>query len=227
MTTADLAIRLTTAATLGGLVGLERHRADKAAGLRTHMLVSLGASLFMIVSAHGFDDSLRPGTVDLDPSRVAAQVVSGIGFLGAGAIVRRKDVVVGLTTAASVWAVAAVGLAAGGGLYAAAAASTALILLTLTAVRKVEDAFAVRAVAPRTLSMVVVDGQAAERLIGDELTRRGLALPAVRFSAGDVPGTRRIDATVTGVSDADLLALAARLQADEGILEVSYEASRT
>jgi putative Mg2+ transporter-C (MgtC) family protein len=223
MTTADLAIRLTTAAVLGGLVGLERHRADKAAGLRTHMLVSLGSCLFMIVSAHGFDDVLRPAAVDLDPSRVAAQVVSGIGFLGAGAIIRRKDVVVGLTTAASVWAVAAVGLAAGGGMFTAAVTATTLILVTLTALKRIEDFFAVRTHPSCVLSLIVVDGQAAERLIADELSRQHLELPAIRFSAGDVPGTRRIDATLTNLPARELLALAARLQAAEGILEVSYE----
>lgn len=222
MTTLDLAIRLTTAAVLGGLVGLERHRADKAAGLRTHMLVCVGSALFMIVSAHGFGEVLRPSLVRLDPSRVASQVVSGIGFLGAGTILRRKDEVFGLTTAASIWAVAAVGLAAGGGMFAAAVAATAVVLLTLTGMRWVEDRIVVRT-ATRVLSLLVVDGEAAERLAGSEFARPGLKVSRLRFSAGDRPGTRRVEATLSGLSDHELLALAVRLQAAGEVLEVWYE----
>src|SRR3954471_1544517 len=92
-------LRLAAAALLGGIIGLERHRSDKAAGMRTHMLVSLGSALIMIVSAYGFDRVLQPSRIVLDPSRIAAQVVSGIGFLGAGTILRRNDTVLGLTTA--------------------------------------------------------------------------------------------------------------------------------
>ena len=88
----DLLLRLGTAALLGSLIGLDRQRLDKAAGLRTHMLVSVGSALVMIVSAYGFDAVLQPGRVVLDPSRVAAQVVSGIGFLGAGTIVVQEAV---------------------------------------------------------------------------------------------------------------------------------------
>ena len=118
LTTEQIILRLILATILGSLVGLERERLDWAAGLRTHMLVCLGATLFMIVSTYGFMEVFGHSSIDLDPSRVAAQVVSGIGFLGAGTIILRKDVILGLTTAASLWAVAAVGLAVGGGLYA-------------------------------------------------------------------------------------------------------------
>jgi putative Mg2+ transporter-C (MgtC) family protein len=117
--------RLLIAAALGSLIGFERERLLWAAGIRTHMLVCVGACLFMIVSAYGFSASTSEHVV-LDPSRVAAQVVSGIGFLGAGAILARGEVVKGLTTAASIWTVAAIGLASGGGLYFAAAISTAI-----------------------------------------------------------------------------------------------------
>src|SRR5262245_49601256 len=127
----DLLLRLGTSALLGSLIGLERQRHDHAAGLRTHMLVSVGSALVMIVSAYGFDAVLQPGKIALDPSRVAAQVVSGIGFLGAGTIVVRKLSIHGLTTAASVWAVAAVGLASGGALYMAATAATTIMLVIL------------------------------------------------------------------------------------------------
>jgi putative Mg2+ transporter-C (MgtC) family protein len=112
----DIAARLLTAAALGSVIGAERERLAWTAGLRTHMLVCVGACLVMIVSAFGFADIIDSYHIILDPTRVAAQVVSGIGFLGAGAILLRGDVVKGLTTAASLWTVAAIGLAVGGGL---------------------------------------------------------------------------------------------------------------
>lgn len=131
-------LRLVIATILGSIVGLERERLDRAAGLRTHALVGLGAALFMLVSAFGFADVMHAPQVTLDPSRVAAQVVSGIGFLGAGTIILRREIVRGLTTAASVWAVAAVGLAVGGGLYLAAVSATLLALIVLVAFKPVE-----------------------------------------------------------------------------------------
>ena len=109
----EVVIRLLVAAVLGSLIGLERERLDRGAGLRTHALVATASALIIIVSAHGFSDVLQEGRIVLDPSRVAAQVVSGIGFLGAGTIILRKNAIRGLTTAASVWAVAGIGLAAG------------------------------------------------------------------------------------------------------------------
>jgi putative Mg2+ transporter-C (MgtC) family protein len=124
-------LRLAVAAVLGGLVGLERERLEWAAGMRTHALVSLGSALFMVVSIFGFSDILNEQHVILDPSRVTAQVASGIGFIGAGTIILRREVVKGLTTAASIWAVAAVGLAVGGGMFLAAGAATLLALALL------------------------------------------------------------------------------------------------
>src|ERR1700761_1083762 len=140
MTDLDLVLRLVLAAGLGSLIGVERERLVWTAGLRTHMLVSVGACLCMIVSAYGFTTVLGPHVI-LDPSRVAAQVVSGVGFLGAGSIILRNEVVKGLTTAASLWAVAAVGLAVGGGLYLAAGAATLIILVILAGVKPLEERF--------------------------------------------------------------------------------------
>jgi putative Mg2+ transporter-C (MgtC) family protein len=127
----ELVLRLAVAAVLGALVGLERERLEWAAGMRTHALVSLGSALFMVVSIFGFSDILNERHVILDPSRVAAQVASGIGFIGAGTIIFRREVVKGLTTAASIWAVAAVGLAVGGGMFLAAVSATLLALALL------------------------------------------------------------------------------------------------
>jgi putative Mg2+ transporter-C (MgtC) family protein len=125
----ELLSRLFPAALLGSVIGFERERLNWAAGLRTHMLVCVGSSLIMLVSAFGFADVLGEKNVVLDPSRVAAQVVSGIGFLGAGSILLRGEIVRGLTTAASLWSVAGIGLAVGGGMYTAAVGATIIILV--------------------------------------------------------------------------------------------------
>jgi len=137
----DMVGRLLVAALLGSVIGFERERLVWAAGMRTHMLVCVGSCLLMIVSAFGFSDILGRPNVTLDPSRVAAQVVSGIGFLGAGTILLRGEVVKGLTTAASLWAVAAIGLASGGGLYVPAIATTAIVLGILAGMKPLEERY--------------------------------------------------------------------------------------
>jgi len=138
----EIILRLLLSAILGGLIGMDRERLEWAAGLRTHMLVCLGSALAMIVSSFGFDDILGRDAVVLDPSRIASLVISGIGFIGAGTILfRKRKVIYGLTTAAGLWTVAAIGLAAGGGMYAAAVATTLITLLILIAVKKIEHKF--------------------------------------------------------------------------------------
>jgi putative Mg2+ transporter-C (MgtC) family protein len=134
----EIALRLVTATVLAGLVGLDRERHRSAAGLRTHALVGMSSCLLMIVSAFGFADILGTPGVGLDPSRIAAQIVTGIGFLGAGTIIAHGDSVRGLTTAASIWAVAALGIAVGGGMYRAAILGTALALILLLVMRPIE-----------------------------------------------------------------------------------------
>lgn len=126
-------IRLILATLMGAAIGLEREYRAKEAGSRTHSLVALGSALFMILSEYGFQQSLHDlGSIaSFDPSRIAAQVVTGIGFIGAGTIIFQKHVVRGLTTAAGLWVTAAIGLTAGGGLYVLATASTVLVLVCL------------------------------------------------------------------------------------------------
>ncbi|HZS00246.1 MAG TPA: MgtC/SapB family protein, partial [Chloroflexota bacterium] len=141
ITPEQMILRLVLATVLGAIVGVERERLERAAGLRTHALVGVGAALFMLVSVFGFGDVVDMPGVTLDPSRVAAQVVSGIGFLGAGTIIFQREIVRGLTTAASVWAVAAIGLAVGGGLYLAAFGATILTLLILAGLKPLENRF--------------------------------------------------------------------------------------
>ena len=149
--------RLALAALLGSVIGLERERLLWAAGLRTHMLVCVGSCLIMLVSTYGFSDALGARNVVLDPSRVAAQVVSGIGFLGAGTILLRGEVVKGLTTAASLWAVAAIGLAIGGGLYVPAVATTTFVVAILAGVKPLEERWRDR-MQTRTLRIVAKRG---------------------------------------------------------------------
>ena len=131
----EFILRIFVAALLGGAIGLEREYRAKEAGLRTHFLVALGSAVFMIVSAYGFDGVMNTPEPRWDVSRVAAQVVSGIGFIGAGTIIFHKseNVVRGLTTAAGLWVTAAIGLACGGGMYVLSIASTVLVLVGLEA----------------------------------------------------------------------------------------------
>ena len=118
-------VELASAFGLSALIGLEREIRQKSAGLRTYSLVGIASALFLLVSKYGFTDVLSPGRVVLDPSRVAAQIVTGIGFLGGGVIFVRSDVVKGLTTAATIWLAAAVGMACGAGLLLLAVETTA------------------------------------------------------------------------------------------------------
>jgi putative Mg2+ transporter-C (MgtC) family protein len=133
----DNLLRLGIAAGLGGLIGLEREMRDREAGFRTHILVCVGSALFTIVSAYGFRDFLVSGdqVVRADPTRIAAQIVTGIGFLGAGAIIRQGLSVRGLTTAATLWVSAAIGIAAGAGYYSGAILGTAITLVALWPLR--------------------------------------------------------------------------------------------
>lgn len=178
--TTEIAIRLLLAAALGAVIGFDRERHTWAAGLRTHMLVCLGAALAMIVSAFAFSDVLRQWpSVVLDPSRIAAQVISGIGFLGAGTIMfmHRENVIRGLTTAAGLWTVAAIGLAVGGGMYAAAAIATAVAWVILAILKPLERRFAVRRALPR--ASLRFDGPASVVAIEQALGQH-------RLSAGTI-----------------------------------------
>ncbi|EMN7478171.1 MgtC/SapB family protein [Salmonella enterica] len=135
----DLLIRIALAGLLGGLIGIERQLRAKEAGLRTHVLVGIGSAMFMIVSKYGFEDIIRENHVDLDPSRIAAQVVSGMGFLGAGTIIIQKQIVKGLTTAAGMWVMAAIGLVIGSGLYEIGIYSAFLTLIVLEVFRQLSN----------------------------------------------------------------------------------------
>lgn len=131
--TVDLLLRVSTATAAGALVGLERESRGQFAGMRTHALVAIGSCLFTLLGAYGFPELARSSNID--PMRVAAQVVSGIGFIGAGAIIRDRGAIRGVTTAAALWASAALGMAAGAGLFPAAAVGLFAILFALIGLR--------------------------------------------------------------------------------------------
>ena len=145
----EFIFRVFVAALLGGMIGFEREYRAKEAGLRTHFLVAMGSALFMIVSQYGFNAVLGT-SITLDPSRVAAQVVSGIGFIGAGTIIFQKHVIKGLTTAAGLWVTSAIGLACGSGLYLLSVASTLLDLLCLETIF-----FLLMRIGSRTISVTI------------------------------------------------------------------------
>ena len=127
----EFTLRLSVAFVLGAIIGLDRTFRAKDAGFRTHILVSIGSALIMIISQYGFEDLVGVDTTRYDPARIAAQVVSGIGFIGAGTIILQKHIVRGLTTAAGLWATAGIGLAVGSGMYAIGIVTTILTLLGL------------------------------------------------------------------------------------------------
>ena len=129
--TTEFILRLFLAGIMGAIIGLDREYRAKEAGYRTHFLVSLGSALIMIVSQHGFSEILDTPNVNLDPSRIASQVVTGIGFIGAGTIILHKQIVRGLTTAAGIWATSGIGLAIGAGMYALGISATILTLIGL------------------------------------------------------------------------------------------------
>ena len=145
MITYEFVLRLFVAAMLGGVIGFEREYRAKEAGFRTHFLVALGSGLFMILSQFGFNDVLgHYEQVSLDPSRIASQVVTGIGFIGAGTIIFQKHVVRGLTTAAGLWVTSAIGMTAGAGMYVLSIATTVLVLLCLEALYFILQHFGTR-----------------------------------------------------------------------------------
>ena len=182
----DVLLRLVVAAALGGAIGLERELREREAGLRTHLLVSVGSAVFTLVSAYGFADfdyGARGG-ITLDPTRIAAQIVTGIGFLGAGAIIRQGLSVRGLTTAATLWVVAAIGMATGAGYYSAAVLGTAIVLVSLWPLRIAAHQLLVR-FRPEEGRLVVSlppGGSAAPVLA--ELERFGARLESLQLEDG-------------------------------------------
>jgi putative Mg2+ transporter-C (MgtC) family protein len=226
----EVFLRLALATLLGGVIGITRSRKEWAAGMRTHMLVSVGAALAIIVSAFGFADVLGQHNVVLDPSRIAAQVVSGIGFLGAGTIMfmEREQIIRGLTTAAGLWATASIGLAAGSGMYAAAVIATGVCWLILVLLKPLERRFAEwgRSRVPR-LRLRLTDATALGS-VETIVSRKHLPLQKIILRRRD-DGDDQVDLVFgPAMRDDQLMSLTDDLRELEGLQSVSFDsASRT
>jgi putative Mg2+ transporter-C (MgtC) family protein len=219
----DVALRLFAAAALGGAIGLEREVREREAGLRTHLLVSVGAALFTLVSAYGWSDftfSARSG-VTFDPTRIAAQIVTGIGFLGAGAIIRQGLSVRGLTTAATLWLAAAIGMASGAGYWEAAVIATVGAIITLWPLRIVAHR-AMKYLRAGDEQRLVVglagDGGASPVLAALE----GLGGRVSQFQLSDTRGGRELVATVDFPTRVEASKVAQQLAEVEHVTGVSW-----
>jgi putative Mg2+ transporter-C (MgtC) family protein len=188
----EIVLRVILAGVFGGAIGAEREIREREAGLRTHMLVSIGAALFTLVSAYGFSDFRfsNASGITYDPTRIAAQVVTGIGFLGAGAIIRQGLSVRGLTTAASLWVVAAIGIATGAGYYSAALITTVVVLVSLWPLRIIAFRLFER-VRPGELRLEVeLEPSQSPSILLDPLEKRGVAVRS--FEVEDARDRRRV-----------------------------------
>jgi putative Mg2+ transporter-C (MgtC) family protein len=223
----EIMLRLLVAAGLGSLIGLERERLLWTAGIRTHMVVCVGACLIMMVSSFGFADILgaNSNNVVLDPSRVAAQVVSGIGFLGAGSILLRGSVVRGLTTAASIWTVAGIGLAVGGGLYFAATSATAIILVILAGLKPIEEAYRARHQACG-LHIRAERGKLTPDILRKTLSLRNGQVKRFIAQSSKKKAEETVHAVINQVSSASIASFGERLEALAFVRSVRVERPR-
>jgi putative Mg2+ transporter-C (MgtC) family protein len=220
----DVLWRLVLALALSTLIGLEREVRQKSAGLRTHSLVGVGSAAFMLVSAYGFADVIGQH-VTLDPSRVAAQIVSGIGFIGGGIIFVRRDVVRGLTTAASVWVTAAVGTACGGDLPLIALVTTAIYFVVAYGYPLLFGRLPALAGGSSELRLVYVGGQGTLRRALEECAHRGFSISdlTIRNEADDglrSSGERRVEVDIELWGKRPATDLAADLQEIDGVIDV-------
>lgn len=208
---------------LSSLIGLEREWRQKSAGLRTHALVGVGAALFLLVSKYGFSDVLRRGTIVLDPSRVAAQIVTGIGFIGGGLIFVRGDAVRGLTTAATIWLTAAIGMACGAGLAWLALAATFAHFLVAFAYPPLVGALPRSRYIGYEMRVVYADGAGVLRQIVTECSRLGFSLVNVHTHelSGKFDGSAAVAVSFEVRGQRSVTPLIDTLNRLDGVFEVS------
>jgi putative Mg2+ transporter-C (MgtC) family protein len=213
--------KLGLALALSSAVGLEREISQKSAGLRTHALVGVGSALFMLVSQYGFAD-VGTDNIDLDPSRVAAQIVSGIGFIGAGIIFVRRDAVRGLTTAAAVWVTAAIGTAAGGGLAVLATATTLGYFIVVLMYPRLLRVLPQSAWAPSVVHVTYLDGHGLLREVLERCVNAGFEVVDVSFRRIVEPriDVRAVDVELRLRGTGSLSDLASELGEPDGVLSV-------
>jgi putative Mg2+ transporter-C (MgtC) family protein len=217
-------LRLLVAALLGGAIGMERELRERQAGLRTHLVVCVGSALFTLVSAYGFHEFLVSGgsLVRTDPTRIAAQIVSGIGFLGAGAIIRQGLSVKGLTTAATLWLVAAIGMASGAGYYSAAIFATAGALLTLGPLRIVAYRV-VRRYRPEVDRLLVeIPAGGSPGAVLEAIERRGGRVVALEIAQEGDRRSIAVDVELRGIEAPLVVADVGEI---DGVLEVRWTES--
>jgi len=212
----EISLRLVLSCILGGLIGLERESLDRPAGFRTHILVCVGSALIMVVSMYAFVDYDTPNK---DPGRIAAQVVSGIGFLGAGTIIREGLTVKGLTTAASLWVVAGIGLAIGSGFYFAGIASTGLVFLTLVLFGHLERRYLTNKSHHR-LNITIADQPGQLGRIGFFLGQHGISIRNIIMQRQPASKTVDIELVLRIPPDTDLTQVVQHLIEVDGVRSV-------
>ena len=220
----DYIWRVGLALALSSAIGIEREMSQKAAGLRTYTLVGVGSAVFMLVSTYGFNDVLNQAHTALDPSRVAAQIVSGIGFIGGGIIFVRRDTVRGLTTAAGVWVTAGVGMACGGDLPLIALATTLIYFLVAYAYPRLVRRLPRSRYAPSELQLIYRDGQGTLREALAECARRGFSISDMSIKnqsdGGNGHGPHRVTVDLEVRGQGSLTELATELYELDGIVDV-------
>ncbi len=214
ITNVEIAARLVLALILGGLVGLERESHGRPAGFRTHILVSMGSALIMIVSAYAFPSEHS------EPGRIAAQVVSGIGFLGAGTIMREGANIRGLTTAASLWTVAGIGLTVGAGLYFSGILGTILVVLTLLVLKQLEWRYITTK--HETLTMVIQDTPGQLARVFAVLAKFEVDVLNVELSGSDT-GEAKLDLQVDISPRHSRVSIIEELVSTPGVKRASYK----
>lgn len=216
ITNLELALRLILSVVLAGLIGLERESLGRPAGFRTHILVGMGSTLIMIVSIYAF----RPLGMSGDPGRIAAQVVSGIGFLGAGTIMREGANIRGLTTAASLWTVAGIGLTVGSGMYFAAIIATILVVATLVLLNKLEWSYLMSKNEILTVLVQDTPGQLAK--VFSVLAKHDVNVHNVQLTTDD-EGEARIEMEIELAPRARRVQIIDELVAMPGVHRASYK----
>lgn len=222
----DLTLRLVLSLILGGFIGLEREKNNHPAGLRTHILVCVGSTLLMLLSIYGFAEFADEFNVRMDPARLAAQVIPGIGFLGAGTIIRTGLSIKGLTTAASLWVAAAIGLAVGAGFYYAAFLSTAFVLLSLWILNIVEKKYFED---KRTywLKLSTTQKQGTLTQISTYLETKGVVVRKMKMEDIDSqqPNQLELSMMITVNKPKLLAVLTDELKSIEGVQKISLEST--
>ncbi|MBI2875258.1 MAG: MgtC/SapB family protein [Candidatus Tectomicrobia bacterium] len=217
LTNLEITLRLLLAALLGGMVGLERERKNQLAGFRTHIILCVGSALVMMISIYVAENA--DPSAQTDPSRIAAQVVSGVGFLGAGAILRLGGSVKGVTTAASIWTMAAIGLAVGAGFYYGAAMATGIILLALAILGKIESSLLLGK-RERNFTLTVVDTPGILGKVESALHPHNISLTNIRINKNGLANRLEIQATIEIPKGADLAQVSNSLASIGEVLEV-------